>query len=135
MQPKTNFSTFLWKWVLGINWTGVLLKDSVSSSKFWCLLKISVSSPSDASLSHYEFKYNFSENFPGFSMYSSFFIFISLFIDIYFHIRVLFIFFIRILFTCIFITLLSYSIIFLFLFVLTHLGFWGVFAMQVYLQV
>ena len=38
IQRKTNFNIFVRKWRSWKNWTAVLWKDAISSSKIWCLL-------------------------------------------------------------------------------------------------
>ena len=54
------------KWSFGINWTVILSKDAMSSSKLWLLLNYSVLSPYDGSISESELKCNFAATFPGF---------------------------------------------------------------------
>ena len=119
-----------------INWMVVLSKDSISSSKLLFLLKCVVSSLYDRSLSESELKYIFLKHVLVFHVEFLFFLHFYFLVNWYFcaHQSPLYIF-IGILFKFIFITLFSYSIIYFFLFLLTRLGFWGVFSTLVCLQV
>ena len=85
--------------------TVVLSKHAMSLSVLVCLLKWSVSSSYNGSLSVFV-NFNFSETFPGFPCRFFSLSFIFLFI-----VRVLFINFIRIIFKCILITPLNCSVI------------------------
>ena len=85
IQPKTKFNTFIQKWSIWRNWTAVLSKDAMESSKLGCLLKWSASYPSDVSLCDYEFKFNCAEvspDFPCIIHFCSLFFFFSVFLFI-----------------------------------------------------
>ena len=66
VQPKKNLNTFLWKSSFWWNLTIFLSKGAMALSKLYWLLKWSIFSRSDGSLSESELKFSFSEKYPGF---------------------------------------------------------------------
>ena len=135
MRPKTNFNIFLLKWRFCINWTFFKSEDTMESSKLWCLPKWWVSYPSDASLSDSELKSNFAETYSGFPLRVTFYIsFCFLFHWTFFSHKIAI--YLLSVFSSNKYSSPSWVTLFLFfIFLLNHLGFWSVFATQVFPQV
>ena len=136
MQTKTNFNTFVLKLRLWINWTVVLSKDFISLGKLLWVRRWWVSTVSERSLLFLNWNLILPKHLLVFYVESYFlFIFIYLFIDLFVHFRILF-------YLC-YQQILQIILHFLpgllhstcFIFRLTHLGFWIVFATQASLQV